>query len=491
MSYRLLLQREESEQYDGDVKAFPLCISWGVCPYNGASCPGSVRYKDDVYDRIWRDFNLDGSTTISRSSTFPTNYSNTLSEPPFTVLSTADTPNASDSLYYSWVPDTPTDQFYIYMHFTEVQVLKANQTREFLIYLNGQLWYNIPVVPTTVSTTTIFGSNTYPSFELSINKTSKSTLPPIINAIEIYNVRQLNSLTDEKDGEISPSIYNLTMIQSLDLSNNNLTGQIPDFLSQLAFLKVLIDGAKEAAASPSHQSAPWKIVVPVVELSLLLLLIATFAILYVIKRRKQVTRKVDAESNKRDEESLEEKKRQFTYSEILSMTNNFQRVVGKGGFGTVYHGYIDDTQVAVKILSSSSIQGYKEFQAEAKLLMSVHHKNLTSLVGYCNEGTNMGIVYEYMANGNLIKKPFIRNPNVLMWEERLRIAVDVAQGLEYLHHGCKPPIIHRDVKSTNILLNEKFQAKLADFGLSRVFPIEGDTHVSTIVAGTPGYLDPE
>ncbi|KAL5755877.1 hypothetical protein ACOSQ2_020623 [Xanthoceras sorbifolium] len=123
--------------------------------------------------------------------------------------------------------------------------------------------------------------------------------------------------------------------------------------------------------------------------------------------------------------------------------------------------------------------------------MRVHHRNLTKLVGYCKEGSIMGLVYEYMVNGNLQQHLSDKNAIILSWENRLRIAVDAAQGLEYLHHGCKPSIIHRDIKSTNILLNENFEAKLADFGLSRMFLTESDTHVSTVVAGTPGYLDPE
>nr|XP_048322119.1 probable LRR receptor-like serine/threonine-protein kinase At1g51880 [Ziziphus jujuba var. spinosa] len=172
--------------------------------------------------------------------------------------------------------------------------------------------------------------------------------------------------------------------------------------------------------------------------------------------------------------SLEHKKRQFTYSEILDMTNNFERTLGKGGFGTVYHGLIEGTEVAVK------------------LLMRVYHGNLTSLVGYCKEGTNMALIYEYMANGNL--ESYLSadgTENVISWHGRLQIALDAAQGLEYLHNGCKPPIIHRDVKTTNILLAHNFQGKLADFGLSRIFPTDSGTHVSTAVAGTPGYLDPE
>ncbi|KAL9997502.1 putative transferase, protein kinase RLK-Pelle-LRR-I-1 family [Helianthus debilis subsp. tardiflorus] len=96
--------------------------------------------------------------------------------------------------------------------------------------------------------------------------------------------------------------------------------------------------------------------------------------------------------------------------------------------------------------------------------------DIINIVGYYDEGSHKGIIYEYMANGNLGMHLF---------------------GLEYMHHGCKPPIVHRDVKCSNILLNEKLQAKLADFGLSRAFTTEGATHVSTVIAGTPGYLDPE
>ncbi|CAA7017672.1 unnamed protein product [Microthlaspi erraticum] len=153
------------------------------------------------------------------------------------------------------------------------------------------------------------------------------------------------------------------------------------------------------------------------------------------------------------------------------MTNNFERAIGEGGFGTVYHGSLNDIeQVAVKVLSHSSTQGYKEFKAEVELLLRVHHTNLVNLVGYCNEEDQLALVYEYAANGDL--------------KQHL-------SGLEYLHGGCEPAMVHRDVKTTNILLDGKFQAKLADFGLSRSFPNGAESHVSTNVAGTPGYLDPE
>ncbi|PKI42321.1 hypothetical protein CRG98_037292 [Punica granatum] len=124
--------------------------------------------------------------------------------------------------------------------------------------------------------------------------------------------------------------------------------------------------------------------------------------------------------------------------------------------------------------------------------MIVHHRNLVSLVGYCDDAENMALIYEFMENGDLRHHLSDQSSTyVLTWKDRLRIAVDAAQGLDYLHNGCKPPIIHRDLKTSNILLNESMQAKIADFGLSKAFAAENDSHISTRPAGTPGYLDPE
>ncbi|XP_048621607.1 leucine-rich repeat receptor-like serine/threonine-protein kinase At2g14510 [Brassica napus] len=186
------------------------------------------------------------------------------------------------------------------------------------------------------------------------------------------------------------------------------------------------------------------------------------------------------------------KNRRFTYSEVKEMTNNFQVVLGKGGFGVVCHGYLNNEHVAVKILSQSSTQGYNEFKTEVELLLRVHHVNLVSLIGYCDEGNDLALIYEYMGNGNLKERlSGKRRGSILNWSNRLKIAIESALGIEYLHIGCKPPMVHRDVKSTNILLGETFEAKLADFGLSRSFLVGSNTHVSTNVAGTIGYLDPE
>ncbi|XP_010534145.1 PREDICTED: probable LRR receptor-like serine/threonine-protein kinase At1g51880, partial [Tarenaya hassleriana] len=241
-----------------------------------------------------------------------------------------------------------------------------------------------------------------------------------------------------------------------------------------------------------------KIIVPVVaSLGSLAFIFSVLACLFLIRRKAasnaDTKSGTDTSLMPSDHSSLLTKERRFTYSQVLKMTNNFERVLGKGGFGDVYHGCLNNTeQVAVKLLSESSVQGFKQFKAEVELLLRVHHKNLVNLVGYCDEGNKLALIYEYMENGNL--KEHLsgkRGDNILTWASRLKIAAEAAQGLEYLHNGCKPQIVHRDVKPANILLDEHFRGKLADFGLSRSFPVDGDSHVSTSVAGTPGYFDPE
>ncbi|XP_042417153.1 probable LRR receptor-like protein kinase At1g51890 isoform X1 [Zingiber officinale] len=182
----------------------------------------------------------------------------------------------------------------------------------------------------------------------------------------------------------------------------------------------------------------------------------------------------------------------FTYEQIIKMTHNFKKVIGKGGFGIVYYGLLEDgTDVAIKLKRHSSQQSDMEFFAELRSLTQVHHKNLISLIGYCKDGNNLAIVYEYMPRGNL--QDHLRGEvgfPVLTWVQRLQIAYQAAQGLDYLHTGCNPPIVHRDVKSANILLGADLEAKITDFGISKTWN-ENVTSVTTTVVGTPGYLDPE
>ncbi|XP_024625840.1 probable LRR receptor-like serine/threonine-protein kinase At1g06840 isoform X2 [Medicago truncatula] len=192
----------------------------------------------------------------------------------------------------------------------------------------------------------------------------------------------------------------------------------------------------------------------------------------------------------------------FTLKELTHATNKFDisTKVGEGGYGNVYKGILsDETVVAVKRAGENSLQGQKEFLTEIELLSRLHHRNLVSLLGYCNEEGEQMLVYEFMPNGTLrewISGKSKKCNDGLSFFMRLRIAMDAAKGILYLHTEANPPVYHRDIKATNILLDSKFTAKVADFGLSRLAPYsdeEGNVpkYISTVVKGTPGYLDPE
>ncbi|KAL5774508.1 hypothetical protein ACOSP7_012065 [Xanthoceras sorbifolium] len=185
----------------------------------------------------------------------------------------------------------------------------------------------------------------------------------------------------------------------------------------------------------------------------------------------------------------------FSYNELRSATENFQlsNKIGRGGFGTVYKGILkNSTRVAVKTLSAESKQGVREFLTEINTLTNVRHPNLVELIGCCVDGNKRILVYEYVENNSLdrvllgSKKSNIR----LDWEKRSAICIGIAKGIAFLHEELVPHIVHRDIKASNILLDQEFNPKIGDFGLAKLFP-DNITHITTRIAGTTGYLAPE
>ncbi|CAN6984637.1 unnamed protein product [Brassica oleracea var. botrytis] len=548
-----------------------------------------LSYPNDVSDRIWEPkFDPEWKHI---STTLEANNSNGFLVPQ-NVLKTAAIPaNATARFNITEELDFPDDEIYLYLHFSEVQSLQINESREFDIFWNGQQ-FDKTISPKYLRTTTI--KSTTPVTckggicNLELIRTKNSTLPPLLNAIELYAVVKFHQLeTNENDvlairkikaiyglnritwqgdpcvpqkflwddlncnstdtstppriaylnltssgliGTIAAAIQNLTHLEKLDLSNNNLTGEIPGFLADMKSLKLinlsknnligfipqsLLDKEKEglqlfvdggnrclSGSCITEKKIPVK-TTAIVSSATVMVIIVVLVIIFVFKKKKSSNSEALPPSSIKpstnvtftniSEISIKMKRKKFTYSEVMEMTNNLERPLGEGGFGIVYHGVINGSQqVAVKLLSQSSTQGYKEFKAEVELLLRVHHINLVSLVGCCDERDHLALIYEYMSNGDL--KDHLsgkHGSSVLKWSTRLQIAIDAALGLEYLHNGCRPSMVHRDVKSTNILLDERFSAKLADFGLSRSFQLGDEYHVSTAVAGTPGYLDPE
>ncbi|KAF3785105.1 Senescence-induced receptor-like serine/threonine-protein kinase [Nymphaea thermarum] len=462
-----------------------------------------ARYPDDKYDRIWSPDSAKYGTRIStnmalKPELYPRFY------PPFAVMRTAVNSSSPIPITFSGT-----------------------------IRLNGYDWSSWPIALEYRDIMAHFTTSPqqYDQYSFTVEANTGSDYGPILNAYEVFrfvqpsgaatlpqDVAAIKAVKDyykiEKNWNADPCLpadapweglscnfdnASSPRIESLDLSNGGLSGAVASYLSQLTALRALDlssnnlsgsipSGLEQKAVNgeltlrignnphlcqqdPCYQGKASSkkrnriIIFSVVSSSVVAAIVVLLVVITVNSKRK-------LQDNKQERNSRASGKIcTFTYDEVVEITNNFGRVIGKGGSCTVFYGQLRDGQeVAVKLMTGRFSQGIKEYTAEVELLMKVHHKCLVSFIGFCDEDQKMILIYEYMKKGDL---------QVLL------------SGLEYLHAGCRPPIIHRDVKTKNILLNEKLEAKIADFGLSKMRITEETSHVTTVVAGTPGYIDPE
>ncbi|KAL8134636.1 G-type lectin S-receptor-like serine/threonine-protein kinase At5g24080 [Apium graveolens] len=258
--------------------------------------------------------------------------------------------------------------------------------------------------------------------------------------------------------------------------------------SSTMFLKVYINSKGGKSDGDSMNKKTKTVVLPIV-LSITALIVLLCCLLYINIHRKRSLRRALQNSMIVSGSPVN-----FTFRDLQSRTRNFSQLLGTGGFGSVYKGSLaDETLIAVKKLDKMLPHGQREFITEVNTIGSMHHMNLVRLCGFCSEGSQRLLVYEFMKNGSLDKWIFFSYKNgerLLDWPTRFKIAVGTAQGIAYFHEQCRNRIIHCDIKPENILLDENFCPKVSDFGLAKLMGRE-HSQVVTMVRGTRGYLAPE
>ncbi|XP_047321862.1 leucine-rich repeat receptor protein kinase HPCA1-like [Impatiens glandulifera] len=331
-----------------------------------------------------------------------------------------------------------------------------------------------------------------------INFTSYS-LP--VDSVSISNpIRDANNYLILNLGffPVGTNRFNRTGIFSIESALNNKiyrTPKTPINFGPYIFISEQYTHFQDSASSKSHYS----IIIGASIGGFVLVMLAILAGVYAFRQKKRAE-KADKQNNPfaswipdKSSGNIPQLKgaKAFTFEEVKKYSNNFSEAndIGSGSYGKVYIGTLPNGKmIAIKRAMKGSMQGAVEFKSEIELLSRVHHKNVVSLVGFCYDRSEQILVYEYIPNGTL--KDSLSGFK-LDWARRLRIALGAARGLQYLHELADPPIIHRDIKSNNILLDDRFNAKVADFGLSKAIGNPDQTHITTQVKGTMGYMDPE
>ncbi|KAL6329194.1 hypothetical protein AAG906_014803 [Vitis piasezkii] len=297
--------------------------------------------------------------------------------------------------------------------------------------------------------------------------------------------------------------FNRTGISMVGFALSNQTFKPPSTFGPFYFNGEQYQYFEEVSLSPEpNKSSNTGIIIGAAVGGSLLVLLLLFAGVYAFRQKRRAERATEQSNpfanwdQSKGSGGIPQLKgaRRFTFEEIKKCTNNFSDVndVGSGGYGKVYRATLPTGQmVAIKRAKQESMQGGLEFKTEIELLSRVHHKNVVSLIGFCFQLGEQILIYEYVPNGSLKESLSGRSGIRLDWRRRLKVALGSARGLAYLHELADPPIIHRDIKSNNILLDEHLNAKVGDFGLCKLLADSEKGHVTTQVKGTMGYMDPE
>ncbi|KAF0934959.1 hypothetical protein E2562_029489 [Oryza meyeriana var. granulata] len=358
-------------------------------------------------------------------------------------------------------------------------------------------------------------------------------IPPELSGMS--SVETLDMSHNKLSGAIPASLTRLSFLSHFDVAYNNLSGEVPVGGQFSTFSHGEFEGNPflcgiHVARCASRPDAPQAVdggggrkdrgtnvgvLAAIVDGTVLLLAVTVVATWRAWSKRQEDNARVAADDESGNLESASARstlvllfanddddgdgERTMTLDDVLKATGNFDesRIVGCGGFGMVYRARLaDGREVAVKRLSGDFWQMEREFRAEVETLSRVRHRNLVTLQGYCRVGKDRLLIYPYMENGSLDhwlheRAADVEGGGALPWPARLSIARGAARGLAHLHASSEPRVLHRDIKSSNILLDARLEPRLADFGLARLVRAHDDTHVTTDLVGTLGYIPPE